>query len=167
MPTMQEQIEQNVVESLNHDGRIKTADVHVTVDNSDVTLTGTAPTDRAHHVIIDDVWAVPGVTVIIDKLEIHDSAVHEHSRCADAKSADIESSGEGSGDQAIADMVRANLARAALMDLDPNSISIHVRNGKVTLTGFVSSWAACRAAHKAACSTPGVVKAHNGIVIGP
>ncbi len=66
-------------------------------------------------------------------------------------------------DQDIAnDIVRSLEARSAVFADD---VTVRVRNGHVTLTGTVPSWAARESAHDAAAYTAGVVDVENRILV--
>jgi osmotically-inducible protein OsmY len=60
------------------------------------------------------------------------------------------------------DIVRSLEARAAV---SADDVNVRVRNGHVTLTGTVPSWAARRSAHDAATFTAGVVDVENRILV--
>ena len=52
-------------------------------------------------------------------------------------------------------------------NVDPTDIAVAVKNGVVTLTGFVRSYAEKFAAERAAWLAPGVTRVDNRIAVGP
>ena len=68
-------------------------------------------------------------------------------------------------DQDIASDITAALERNALVD--PEQVNVEVANGAVSLAGTVDSWAARKAAERAAILTPGVREVKNDVIIAP
>lgn len=122
---------------------IDSTDIDIKVRNGDVILSGSVDAFwkkvRAEELVFG-VKGVVGVTnelAVVPTQEITDKAIAE----------DIES------------------AMERHFELDPDLIDMKVENGKVTLSGSVSSLPSFRAAQKIAQNTPGVIMVDNELVI--
>jgi len=122
---------------------IDISEVHVSVKNGEVTITGTVDAYWMKLHIEDMVSQESGVTAIRNQLAVVPTEVYP--------------------DQDIARSVIATLERSALVD--PAEVTVEVKDGVVTLSGSVSDWAARDNAYRAAVNTAGVVDVINNLRI--
>ena len=70
MPRASEQIKKDVVGQLYCDGRVNAADISVTVNNGIVEISGAVPSRSARTAAVEAARYTPGVTNIIDNIEV-------------------------------------------------------------------------------------------------
>lgn len=168
MFAMQESIQQDVVSKLAEDRCGNSADIEVSVVGSNVILSGTVPSRLAHRTVIRDVWCVPSVSAIVDKLALGNTRAPDQGRTRQQHSPrqPVQPQGRGS-DQSILARVIRSLEQSGCLELDPCAVEVVIDNGTVTLEGFVPSRAAVRAALVAARQTLGVGKLRNRLILAP
>lgn len=111
-------LQESVIAALERDQRIPDPlTIAVSAQGNVVTLRGVVETFRQHHAAIDDVRQIEGVSGIDDQLEVK----------------------LGHMDRREDDEIRAAALQALIRDSEvpTESIDVSVRNGWVTLTGYV------------------------------
>lgn len=136
---------QDVLEQLAADSRVDPANIDVIVSDGQVTLRGFVSSYRAKWAAAEAAQRVWGVYSVNNEIEVRTPAP--------------------STDQEIASDIRSSLMRDA--DLDSSTINVDVENGRVRLSGTVTSgWARIRAEEDARW-TRGVTAVNNQLTVVP
>lgn len=141
-----QQIRQNVLDSLQNDTRLDTSRVSVDVFHGTVTLSGTVPTYTQKIIAGEVTRRIKGVINLHNNLVV--TLIHPTS------------------DLTIAQTVRDNLFRDVRLS-SPEKIQVQVTGGVVTLTGTVPSYDQKMDAEDDAWATTGIVDVVNDIVVMP
>jgi osmotically-inducible protein OsmY len=139
-------VEQNALDALLHDVRIDASNVSVTVKDGVVHLTGTVPSYTEKVTAEEDVARIKGVRGVQNDLKV--SRVRLFT------------------DEEIADGVRRGLDRDVRI-VNPDTISVAVTNGVVSLSGTVPNARLRIAAEEDAWNVPGVADVMNDIAVAP
>lgn len=143
-----ETIKTNVVNQMRWDNRIDASNVQVSVDQGQVTLSGTVPTYTARQAAADDTWLVNGVKSITNNLTIKYP-----------ESISLPSDEE----------IRSNVESVLLWNTDLASyrMDVSVESGQVTLEGTVDTlWEKIQAEDEA-WSIQGVIDVTNKLAVVP
>lgn len=149
---IQEDIEQN----LGYDVRVDDGLIDVSVENGNVTLSGTVGSANEHYLAVTDAWVMGVNSVNADKLSVEKWARDEDMRknkYVDKTDAEVE--------EAVKD---ALLYDPRVYSFRP---TISVNNGIVTLTGKVDNLKAKRAAEQDARNVVGVFGVNNHLKVRP
>ncbi len=168
MLAMQQSIQQGVINKLATHRCGQMANIEVTVVGSNVILSGSVPSRVAHQTVIRDVWCVPSVSAIVDKLALGNSVVNDRGdETTDMPATQPTNYGDGKPEESIHTRVIRSLEQSDCLDLDPAAVEVVVEGGTVVLEGIVPSRAAVRAALSAAGQTAGVGKLRNRLILAP
>jgi len=140
------QIRQDVLDDVRHDVRIDATHIGVDVNDGVVRLTGAVSTYFQKITAGADAQRIKGVRGVVNDLVV--TLVTPWS------------------DEEIENTVRANLARDVRLP-NPADVFIQVKNGVVTLTGTVGTFAQKTAADDDAWTAPGVVDVVNDVSVVP
>jgi len=140
------QIKQDVLDDLLHDVRIDATNITVDVTNGVVRLEGTVQTYFQKITAGADAQRIKGVRDVVNDLVVSLAALWS--------------------DEEIQNTVRANLARDVRLP-NPGNLFVQAKNGVVTLTGSVGTYAQKTAAEDDAWTAPGVVDVVNDLSVVP
>ncbi len=140
------QIRRDVLDEIQHDVRIDSTNVAITVQNGVVHLNGTVPTYFQKITAGEDAQRIKGVRDVKNDLVVTLVAPWT--------------------DQEIANTVRGNLARDVRI-ANPSAIGVSAVNGVVTLTGSVGTYAEKADATDDAWTAPGVIDVVNNLSVVP
>lgn len=140
------QIKQDVLDDLLHDVRIDATNITVEVANGVVRLEGTVQTYFQKITAGADAQRIKGVRDVVNDLVVSLAARWS--------------------DEEIQNTVRANLARDVRLP-NPGNLFVQAKNGVVTITGTVGTYAQKRAAEDDAWTAPGVVDVVNDLSVVP
>lgn len=144
------EIKQDIVQSLKWDIRVDDAFIDIAVKDGIVTLSGTVGSAAEESQAKINAWVAGVSNVITDDLRLADWASDEEIRKREF---------EATSDQDIKEAVKdAFLYDPRVMSFNPN---VQVKNGIVTLTGFVDNLKAKNAAERDARNVVGVWKVDN------
>ncbi len=138
-----EEIKQEVAKVLKWNVKIDESDIAVSVEDGVVTLEGSVDAFWKKRYVEELISDLMGVTGIKNKLAVV--------------------LGEEIVDRIIAEDVMAALDRN--MNIDAERINVSVKDGVVSLSGTVDSWAAGAVAYEAARCTVGVVDVENNLTV--
>lgn len=136
------EIQGDVLHELDHDGRLRPAEVGVSVSAGIVTLTGTVSSHEKITAAANSALSVPGVRDVANKLT-------------------VDGEGGGHDDTSIALALRHALGWNTAVPSD--SIDSIVCRGVVTLRGSVEHWYQRKAAEETVAALPGVAAVKNEI----
>jgi len=140
------QIKQDVLDDIRHDVRIDSTNITVDVTNGVVRLEGVVSTYFQKITAGADAQRIKGVRDVVNDLVV--------------------SLATPWSDEEIEKTVRANLARDVRLP-NPGNLFVQVKNGVVTLTGAVGTYAQKTAAEDDAWTAPGVVDVVNDLSVVP
>lgn len=140
------QVKQDVLDDVRHDVRIDSTNISVDVQNGVVHFNGSVPTYFQKITAGNDAEQIKGVRGVVNSL-----AVSLTSPWSDTE---------------ITNTVQANLSRDVRLP-NPGGVFANVKNGVVTLTGAVTTFAQKTAADDDAWTAPGVVDVVNEISVVP
>jgi osmotically-inducible protein OsmY len=143
-----EQIKTDIVNTMRWDTSVDASDVKVEVDDSVVTLSGTAPTYGASSAAFYDAYFTRGVTRVESQLKVRLAPTQE-----------VPTEGQ------IKDMVQNVLRWSA--DIDASGIEITVEGGEVTLKGNVPLYTQRAQAEQQVSGIHGVMGIKNELVVVP
>ncbi|MGK7395228.1 MAG: BON domain-containing protein [Candidatus Cyclobacteriaceae bacterium M3_2C_046] len=141
-------IKQNIIDQLNWDDRVVASDIDVDVDQGKVKLQGVVPTFDARLAAEADATIIPGVSEVINELEVRYS-----------------SESFAPTNEEIATNIRKIYQWNSHIDV--NSLSVTVEDGLVTLEGAVKSYWRKMQAEELAQSVKGVIKVLNKLTVVP
>jgi osmotically-inducible protein OsmY len=135
------EIAKRVADILEWDPLIPRNRIEVTVEKGAVKLVGKVDWNYQRDLAVEDAAKITGVTRIDNRLEVTQPVT----------TSDIRH--------------RIEQAFERQADLEAERISVEANGGKVTLTGFVSSWNKRSAAERAAWAAPGVTQIEDKLVV--
>lgn len=141
------ELRQNVIDELDFEPSIESAEIGVAVESGVVTLTGHVPTYTQKLAAERAVWRVQGVKAIAQEIEVRIAGDNKHS------------------DDEIAKRAVSTLAWNAAVPSD--AVHVKVQNGWVTLTGELDWNYQREAAENAARKLSGVTGVINNIMLKP
>jgi hyperosmotically inducible periplasmic protein len=144
----QEQIKQDIVNQLTWDSRVDSSNIKVTVDDGEVTLTGTVPSYTASSIAWDIANSVSGVRDVENLLTIK-----------------FPSAFLTPSDEQIASNIEQMLAWN--YDVNEEDIAVTVKSGHVTLEGTVGSFWQKVSAESDAEYASGVLAVTNKLAVVP
>ncbi len=141
------ELKQDIVEHLLWDSRIEAADIDVTVDEDlTVQLSGTAPSPLVKQAAAEDAFAIPGVALVINRIDVKVP---------------------GAGMVHKGRELRAALETVFTLHPGLEHVRVLVEDGRVQLSGSVDSlWKKLRAAEIAGI-TSGTEEVDNDLVVVP
>jgi len=148
MTRIDEQIKKEVVDQLYWDTRIDASDVKVEVTNGVVTLSGTVPDYMGFRAAGNDVWDIPGVLRVDNRLIVRYPA-------------EVSIPGKGEMVGLIENMIRWNA------NLDETKITVTSEDGRIKLEGSVDSYWKKSKAEEIVHDVVGVVEVVNELAVVP
>jgi len=146
--TRQEQVKKDIVDQLYWDHRVNASDVKVNLQDGHARLEGTVPSFTAWQAAEEDTWIVPGVTNVINDLNI---------RLPESLTVPTD------------DEIKDHLRRILVMnpDLAARDLTLEVINGTVKLEGTVDALWKKLLARDLAYGVTGVVRVDNRLAVTP
>jgi osmotically-inducible protein OsmY len=148
MTRIDEQIKKEVVDQLYWDTRIDASDVKVEVTNGVVTLSGTVPDYMGFRAAGNDVWDIPGVLRVDNRLIVRYPA-------------EVSIPGKEEMVGLIENMIRWNA------NLDETKITVTSEDGRIKLEGSVDSYWKKSRAEEIVHDVVGVVEVVNELAVVP
>ena len=148
MTRIDEQIKKEVVDQLYWDTRIDASDVKVEVTNGVVTLSGTVPDYMGFRAAGNDVWDIPGVLRVDNRLMVRYPA-------------EVSIPGKEEMVGLIENMIRWNA------NLDETKIMVTSEDGRIKLEGSVDSYWKKSRAEEIVHDVVGVVEVVNELAVVP
>jgi len=148
MTRIDEQIKKEVVDQLYWDTRIDASDVKVEVTNGVVTLSGTVPDYMGFRAAGNDVWDIPGVLRVDNRLMVRYPA-------------EVSIPGKEEMVGLIENMIRWNA------NLDETKITVTSEDGRIKLEGSVDSYWKKSRAEEIVHDVVGVVEVVNELAVVP
>ncbi|HEX3850864.1 MAG TPA: BON domain-containing protein [Polyangiaceae bacterium] len=161
-------LQHQVSDALVFDPLVDMSHVKLTVDNGQVTLTGSVNTNFERAEMLDDVSGIPNVIRVDDQLAVQSPAEpFVYSAWVDpfTPHADgwyVTSLRPSLSDSEIARRIQENLKRSAFVD--PKDVNVSVERGEATLTGTTSSYRERQAAIDGALEA-GAVAVHDQLSV--